>query len=467
LVFDSLSFLVFFAAFLVAHHALYRWVRAQNALIVLGSAVFYGWWDVRFLGLLFLSAGIDYLAGVLLGRLPLDDRRRRRWVLALSMSSNLAILFIFKYFDFFVDSLAAVLGALGVHAGLPTLRVVLPVGISFYTFQSMSYTIDVYRGEAEPERDPIVYFAFVSFFPHMVAGPIQRAHHLITQLHRPRVITGDHVREAVWLLCWGYFLKVVIANSAAPFVDVAFRTDQTSGWSTVLGTLAFAIQIYCDFNGYSLIARGLGRLLGIEFIWNFNQPYAATSIQDFWRRWHISLSTWLRDYLYVPLGGNRKGVRRTYVNLILTMLLGGLWHGAAWNFVLWGLLHGVALAAQKAWTSRERRREMPAALGWALTMLVVLIGWFLFRCRSWDMVRNMTAALGDLSWTAHHTHMLTSLASLALPVVLVELWQLRRKDLLAPAALPRGPSAALAGVLLTLTIAMFGLFNYAFIYFQF
>jgi alginate O-acetyltransferase complex protein AlgI len=273
----------------------------------------------------------------------------------------------------------------------------------------------------------------------------------------------------VWLLVYGTFLKTVIANPAAVLTDAAFSAQQTSGWTTVLGTLAFAIQIYCDFWAYSMIARGSGRLLGIEFIWNFNQPYFATSIQDFWRRWHISLSRWLRDYLYIPLGGNRKGRVRTYVNLILTMLLGGLWHGAAWSFVLWGLLHGLALAVQRAYEELlgPSRPRVPAPIGWAVTMLVVLVGWFVFRCASWAMIAGMGRSLGNLAWTAGHTRTLATLACLAAPVFIVEVWQYLRRDLLAPLALREPHFAVLCGTMLALTIIMFGRFNYAFIYFQF
>jgi D-alanyl-lipoteichoic acid acyltransferase DltB (MBOAT superfamily) len=333
----------------------------------------------------------------------------------------------------------------------------------------MSYTIDVYRHELEPERNPVTYFAFVSFFPHMVAGPIQRARHLLGQLNRPRTLDLERTREGIWLLVYGYFLKEMVANPAATFADAAFWAGQPSGWTTLLGTLAFAIQIYCDFCGYSLIARGSGRLLGIEFIWNFNQPYFATSPRDFWRRWHISLSSWLRDYLYVPLGGNRKGRARTYFNLMLTMGLGGLWHGAAWNFVLWGLLHGAALAGERAYEDvlGPRRPRLPAAVGWIGTMAVVLVGWFLFRCHSWEMIRGMTASLAHLNWTADHSRELASLAIIAAPVVAIELWQYAKQDLLTPLTLRPLAFAALGGVLLLFTAVMFERLHYAFIYFQF
>ena len=467
MVFNSKTFLLFFSLFFVVYHLFARRFRVQNLLILGASLIFYGWWDWRFLGLLLTSAGIDYVAGILLEDATRPAYRKR--VLAVSMAANLGILFVFKYFDFFATSFATALAQLGVHVHPVLLGIALPVGISFYTFQSMSYTIDIYRGDARAERNAITYFAFVSFFPHMVAGPIQRAHHLLRQLNVPRVLKPEHVREAVWLIAWGYFLKTVISDNAAPFADAAFKVDQTSGWSTVLGTIAFGIQIYCDFNAYSLIARGTGRLLGIEFIWNFHLPYLSTSIQEFWRRWHISLSTWLRDYLYIPLGGNRLGTLRTYVNLILTMFLGGLWHGAAWNFVLWGLLHGVALAIERYYRAvrGNRWRELPDFVGWCGTMGVVFVGWFLFRSRSWAMVSGMTHSLTQLHWESGHTQTLTSLLALSAPVAAVELWQEWKDDLLAALALGPVRFAALTGTLLALVIAMFDRVIYEFIYFQF
>jgi alginate O-acetyltransferase complex protein AlgI len=456
-VFDSYIYFAFLAGFFVVYHAAHASHRLQNALVLAGSCLFYGWWDVRFLGLLFVSAGIDYVAGLWLAR----PGARRRAILALSLTSNLGLLGVFKYYDFFAASFGEAFGV-----STPLVHVALPVGISFYTFQSMSYVIDVYRRELEPERDAVTYFAFVSFFPHMVAGPIQRAHHLLGQLHRPRTLSAEHAREATWLLVYGFFLKVLVANPAAVIADASFTSDATQGAATIVGTLAFAVQIYCDFWGYSMIARGSGRLLGIEFIWNFGQPYFATSMQDFWRRWHISLSTWLRDYLYVPLGGNRKGRGRTYLNLVLTMLLGGLWHGAAWNFVFWGLLHGVALAAERLYRELGGPR-LPRLVGWAGTMLVVLVGWFLFRCRSWEMISAMTGALATPGWDDGHLRSLATLALLAAPVVAIEVWQHRRRDLLAPLAWSPSTFAAACGLMIALTAVMFRRFDYVFIYFQF
>jgi alginate O-acetyltransferase complex protein AlgI len=465
MVFDSGVFLVFFALFFVLYHAAWRSLLLQNVLLLAGSYIFYGWWDWRFLALMTVSSGVDYAAALALGRVR--DPTLRRAVLWTSLATNLGFLFTFKYFDFFAESLAVLMARFGVTAAFPLLHLVLPIGISFYTFQSMSYTIDVYRGQLKPERDPIKYFAFVSFFPHLVAGPIQRAGFLLGQINRERRLAPDHVREAVWLLVWGFFLKEVPANGAAQFADMAFQESQTRGWLTILGTLAFAIQIYCDFNAYSLIARGTGRLLGFELVWNFNQPYFASSIADFWRRWHISLSTWLRDYLYIPLGGSRHGTRRTYINLMATMLLGGLWHGAAWNFVAWGALHGGALAIHRAFDNDRSSRRLPAVLGRSLTLAVVLVGWWMFRCRSWPMMRAMAESLTNLAWHPDYAIIALSLALLMLPVLVIELWQYRRKELLAPLSLGTWRFACLNAALIAVTFGMWNRFQHGFIYFQF
>ena len=463
MVFDSSTFLVFLVAFLVPYHLLWRSFRFQNALLLVASSIFYGWWDWRFLFLMYGTAGVDYVSGRLLGADLVS--RTRKTILGIGIAFNLTVLFTFKYFNFFADSLVLAMHGIGVELSAPTIHLILPVGISFYTFQSISYAIDCYRRVIVPERNVVSYFTFVCCFPHLVAGPIQRASHLLAQLNAPRTVTIEHAREAMWLLSWGFFLKVVVSNSAASFVGMAFHEDQTNGWMTVLGTLAFSIQIYCDFNAYSLIARGTGRLIGLEFIWNFNQPYFATSIQDFWRRWHISLSTWLRDYLYIPLGGNRFGSFSTYRNLFLTMLIGGLWHGAAWTFVLWGGLHGIALCTDRALSTKDSPRY--PLLGWTITMLVVCFGWFLFRCQSFKMMHDMLASLTNLTWETRHTRILASLIVIMSPVVLVEVWQYRARDLLIPLRTNRFSFALMTGVALFLTFTMFNRMTYEFIYFKF
>ena len=466
MVFDTQPFLIFFPIFFVLYHALRHHLRAQNLLIVIGSFIFYGWWDVRFLALLATTAGVDYFAGLLL-----DDRRNlpprtRKSILAVSLTINLGLLAVFKYYDFFIGSANVALRSLGLES-FDLLKVVLPVGISFYTFQSISYAVDVYRRQADAEHNPITYFAFVCFFPHMVAGPIQRPRHLLGQLNRKRELTAPLAAQAAWLLIYGYFLKVFVANGTSTLTDAAFVVDQRSGWATVLGTLAFAVQIYGDFLGYSLIARGAGLALGVEFIWNFNQPYVATSLRDFWRRWHISLSTWLRDYLYIPLGGSRGGLARTQCNLMVTMVLGGLWHGAGWNYVLWGALHGAAQAVEKFFRERVPALRPPRPVAWLLSMTVVLFGWLLFRCRSMAMVMAMLRSLANMRWLPAHTHVARSLVILAAPLVCIEVWQWRRQDLLAPLRLRPISFGLLCGLMLAVTVVLFERLHNVFIYFQF
>lgn len=386
MIFNSLEFFVFLPLVLAAYYALSP--RAQNAWLVLASYFFYGWWDWRFLSLLWVSTLIDYVCGRAMERHP---RRKRAWLLA-SMLSNLGILGCFKYFNFFVDSAAALLAAAGLDPHLPVLRVILPVGISFYTFQTMSYTIDVYRGHLAPTRNLLDFALYVAYFPQLVAGPIERATHLLKQISSPRIVTRPMVESGCFLILRGLFRKVVIADGVAPLVNGIFAEPEFYSWMKLsLGAALFAIQIYCDFAGYSDIARGTSRLMGIELMVNFRQPYFSRNITEFWRRWHISLSTWLRDYLYIPLGGNRSGTGATYRNLALTMLLGGLWHGARWNFVIWGGLHGAYLAIHKLWLARRGRppdigsapRFTPGMLlKIAGTFALVDFAWIFFRCSS-------------------------------------------------------------------------------------
>ena len=325
MVFNSFVFAAFLPIVLLVYYRLSH--RAQNAWLLAAGLLFYGWWDWRFLGLLGITTVLDFVSSNQIDR-AIDPKVRRRWLLA-SLTGNLVILGFFKYFNFFVDSAVGVLGALGVEAHAPALRILLPIGVSFYTFQEMAYTIDVYRRDLKPSRSLLNFALFVCYFPQLVAGPIQRARDLLPQIEQPRRVTGEQVRAGVQLIFIGLFKKVVVADALAPMADAHFNQPSAfSGASLLLGLYLFAIQIYCDFSGYTDIARGVSKLLGIELAINFRQPYFATSITEFWRRWHISLSSWLRDYLYIPLGGNRGTTVQTYRNLLLTMLLGGLWHGA-------------------------------------------------------------------------------------------------------------------------------------------
>jgi len=381
-----------FAGFFLVVYALYRVLgrRHQNALLLIASYVFYGSWDWRFLSLLMLSTGVDYLVARRLH--ATEERRARRGLLLVSLATNLGILGTFKYCGFFIESATDLLGFIGLEAHVSVLEIVLPVGISFYTFQTMAYTIDVYRRRAQPVSDLGTFALYVSYFPQLVAGPIERAQNLIPQFEKVRVVTPQSVASGLMLIFIGLIRKVAIADVAAPFVDRVFADPASQSSSTLMfGTLMFALQIYGDFAGYSDIARGISRLLGIELMENFNHPYFARNISVFWRRWHISLSTWLRDYLYIPLGGSRGSRTFIYRNLMLTMLLGGLWHGAAWTFIIWGAIHGGALIIHKrlladskpidGWgEDRSPSGLMRTLASWALTMLVVNLAWIFFRC---------------------------------------------------------------------------------------
>ncbi|MGH8951754.1 MAG: MBOAT family O-acyltransferase [Acidimicrobiia bacterium] len=359
----------------------------------MASYVFYGWWDYRFLSLIIISTVIDWFVARRMSDID-DKARRKRWLLV-SLISNLGMLASFKYWDFFVDSAATMLSSLGVEPNLPTLQILLPVGISFYTFQTLSYVIDVYRKDLKPERSLSQFALFVAFFPQLVAGPIERARHLLPQLRDLPV----SMRQIDWsgsafLILRGLFRKVVIADGVAPLVNEVFGTPDRYGSLTVaVGVIAFSLQIYGDFAGYTDIARGTARLFNVDLMENFKAPYLSRGFSEFWRRWHISLSTWLRDYLYVPLGGNRGGRWETYRNLMVTMLLGGLWHGAAWGFVLWGGLHGAYLVIER-WI-RDRREEITTNthLPVIVVFVVVTLTWIPFRAPNLSQAFDVLQAL--------------------------------------------------------------------------
>ena len=466
MVFNSNVFVAFFAAFLLLYYLARNSLAWRNALIVVSSYTFYGWWDYRFLGLLAFSSWVDFFVAQRLRKST--KPRNRRWLLGISLVSNLGILGFFKYFGFFVESLESGLRAVGYQGDMGTLNLILPVGISFYTFQSLSYSIDVYRRKLEPTSDVIAFLAYVSFFPQLVAGPIERAGQLLPQFQSTRVISGSMMEEGIWLIIWGMFKKVVLADNLAPLVEMVFDADGVEGPIIVLGTIAFAFQIYCDFSGYSDIARGLARLLGFELMLNFNLPYTATSLGEFWRRWHISLSTWLRDYLYIGLGGNRCGVFRNRLNLLVTMLLGGLWHGAAWNFVLWGAWHGAVLAAERSFRSKEKSTHpIRQAARWIVTTLVVMYGWLLFRAHSWDQILELSVGMWHMDFPVWTRSYIINLIAFSLPLVAMQFWQWKAGNLLAPLGVSKYAGAGLQGMML------FGILLYwnrpvtPFIYFQF
>jgi alginate O-acetyltransferase complex protein AlgI len=370
MLFQSPLFGLFFAA-LVCLLLAVRARSARHTILLAGSYLFYAAWDVRFLSLLILSTAVDFVVG---GRLKdLEDPRRRKLWLALSIVTNLGILGVFKYLGFFADSAADLAALFGVELPHTTLQIVLPVGISFYTFQSMSYTIDVYRRTLSPESSPLRFALYVAFFPQLVAGPIVRAAHFLPQLAADAPPRLRDVAPGIFLFAIGLFKKVVMADHFARVVDPVFDTPEFFGAGALaLASLANVLQVYCDFSGYSDMAIGAARILGYRLPQNFDRPFASRSPAEMWQRWHISLSTWLRDYLYISLGGNRLGRRRTAANLMLTMTIGGLWHGAAWTYVLWGFGHGLLLVADRAW----KRSRAPGLPGWLVTnggWLVLLV----------------------------------------------------------------------------------------------
>ena len=396
MVFSSHLFVYYFLpAALAGYYALPQ--RARHLWLSLASYGFYGWANPAFMGLMLLSTAIDFVCGRRLGALPRDDEGRRRLWLGISLASNLSLLGFFKYFNFAVDSYVALLAAVGLEHWQPELglRVALPLGISFYTFQSMSYTFDIYRGRTRPLDNVVDFACYVSLFPQLVAGPIIRFSEVADQL-RGRTHTLQKFARGVAFFSLGMAKKVLLANPCGFVADAAFEAGALRSLDAWTGVLAYAFQIYFDFSGYSDMAIGLGLMLGFVFPKNFNSPYQAESLTDFWRRWHISLSTWLRDYLYLPLGGSRKGPRRTYVNLAVVMLLGGLWHGAAWNFVVWGGLHGVWLAAERALGKRSPYGGLPRPVRVALTFLGVLVTWVFFRAPDLPSAGRYLAAMAGV-----------------------------------------------------------------------
>ncbi len=389
MLFNSIEFLIFFPIvtfvyFLIPHK--YRWIW-----LLIASYYFYMSWRVEYIVLIWLSTLIDYFASYMMGKT--DDRKKRRKYLMLSLFANLGLLFTFKYFNFFSSSINTVLKGMHVNYQLPYLSVALPVGISFYTFQTLSYTIDVYKGDRKPEKHPGIFALYVAFFPQLVAGPIERSTRLLPQFYKKYDIDWRRISDGLKLAMWGMFKKVVIADRLAVFVDKIYgNPHEYTGLAYVVATVFFAFQIYCDFSGYSDIAIGTAQVLGFNLMDNFRRPYFSRSVTEFWRRWHISLSTWFRDYVYIPLGGNRVSFRRWHFNIFTVFLISGLWHGANWTFVIWGALHGIIVIMERwTWGIRERIRSLFDRIKlrklWTLievgfTFVIVLVTWVFFRAQN-------------------------------------------------------------------------------------
>jgi len=414
MLFNSIEFLLFFPTIFILYWFVFnKNLKYQNSLILASSYVFYGWWDHRFLSLIFLSTIVDYVIGLNISNQ--SSKKKQKLLLWGSVLFNLSVLGFFKYYNFFVDSWVELFSSLGYEIkSIWTLNIILPVGISFYTFQTMSYTIDVYRKKLEPTKDFISFASFVSFFPQLVAGPIERASNLLPQILKKREFQYDQVIQGLKLILWGMFKKVVIADSLAPIVDDIFSNYQDFGGGTLwLGAIYFSFQIYCDFSGYSDIAIGTSKLLGFELMSNFKFPYFSRNIGEFWRRWHISLSTWFRDYLYIPLGGSQEGKWKSIRNIFIIFLVSGFWHGANWTFIFWGLFHSILFLPTFMFNKNRNYTSSIIAANTLLpslkefinvvtTFLLVTIGWVFFRSESiGDSFSYLTSMISNINIVTH------------------------------------------------------------------
>lgn len=470
--FNSLQFFFFFIFF----YGVYRLLphKRRNIWLLAASYFFYGCWDWRFLGLIWLSTLVDYLCALQIHR-SVEKKRRTFW-LSVSIVSNLSILGFFKYAGFFLDSLKQLLLLLGWGHDIPLLRLILPVGISFYTFQTLGYTIDVYRNKIDPVKDLLDYSLYVAYFPQLVAGPIERAHNLVPQFSRNRVITSNQIREGLWLINFGLFKKIFIADNLAFIVDAVFQGHTAiSGGEVLMAIYAFSFQIYGDFSGYSDIARGTSKLMGIEIMENFKFPYFVTTPRDFWRNWHISLSTWLKDYLYIPLGGNRCPQNIVYRNLFITMLLGGLWHGAAWKFVFWGAYHGGVMIAFKHFDSLGKRMKRsaldrcPHLFKVIIMFHITCLGWLFFRSESLSQAFSMIKTILFDFWTAPETttYYALKIVIFVLPLLILQLIHKMKDNLFVFAYWPTLARWLVMFFMFYLTLCFGEFGERAFIYFQF
>ena len=404
MLFNSLEFLIFFPIVVLLYYLIPdRW---KHYWLLLASYYFYMSWNARYALLILFSTLVTYACGLLLEKAQEkgDAGRTRKWLVFAGLFLNLSLLVYFKYFNFLLSSFESALALVHVQLRLPQFDILLPVGISFFTFQALGYTIDVYRGDIRAEHDFFRYALFVSFFPQLVAGPIERSGNLLKQLAVPHRFSFEQTKEGILLMLWGYFLKIVLADRLALFIDRVYGDVMAyNGWYCLLATILFAVQIYCDFSGYSVIAIGAARILGVRLMENFDAPYFSTSVAEFWRRWHISLTSWFRDYLYIPLGGSRKGKARKYLNVLIVFLVSGLWHGASFTFVAWGALNGLFQIIgellmplrRKAAALLNLHREsfVHRAVSCVFTFVLVDFSWIFFRASDFrdavSVIRNI------------------------------------------------------------------------------
>lgn len=475
MVFNSLAFLIFIPIFFLFYFSTRKTPRLWVCLI--GSYIFYGWWDWRFLFLIVFITWVNFAIGA---KIEAHDRaEQRRFLILIALIINLGILFTFKYFNFFNHSMVSLLSSVGLPLHSSTLNIILPVGISFYTFQAMSYTLDIYWKKEKSEPSFLQFATYIAFFPQLVAGPIVRASHLLPQLKGDRVVSGEAIFSGLNLVFWGFFKKVVIADSIAVVVDVRFSTPELhTSLSLLIGVFLYAFQIYCDFSGYSDIAIGIARILGFHFDVNFNKPYFSGSFSEFWKRWHISLSSWLRDYLYIPLGGNRCSSLRNYLNLFVTMLLGGLWHGANWTFVIWGALHGIYLIVQRLaarpFQTLMLTFQVPKCVEKTfcilLTFALTCFAWIFFRAQSFTdacFILSRIISFDNMSISGIY-QLFNAMKALFLTAVFIAI-EASSLKIDYPKLLIRYPQLQIGcGLVIMWSIVLFGTFlNSTFIYFQF
>ena len=424
MLFNSFEFVIFFSIVFFVYYKSYNNLKFQNVILLVSSYVFYGWWDWRFLSLIIISSISDYLIGYAIDKN--NNKKQRKQLLILSLFVNLGILGFFKYYNFFTESFTDFISIFGFESNPSFLNIVLPVGISFYTFQTMSYTIDIYRNKMSANKNLLEFMTFVSFFPQLVAGPIERASHLLPQFGKKRKFDPYEFKEGIKQSFWGLFKKIVIADNCAFYANQIFEnSDSYPGSVLVVGVVLFAFQIYGDFSGYSDIAIGISRMMGIDLMQNFKSPYLAENIQDFWRRWHISLSTWFRDYVYIPLGGSKvnSSFRRS-LNIIITFVVSGFWHGANWTFIIWGALHSLFYFVQTAYSKNLNTiKILPASLvkvfNITVTFIAVTFAWIFFRAESFTHAINYITEIGSSTILVNPISYLRDMGASIQPIIII------------------------------------------------
>jgi alginate O-acetyltransferase complex protein AlgI len=471
MIFNSLDFLLFFPTVYVLY--LFSSHKIQNILLLFASYFFYGYWKIEFLSLIVLSTIIDYACSLSIE--SSTDERRRKVFLWISLIFNLGLLGYFKYYNFFVSNAVSALQALGFNANFETLKIILPLGISFYTFQTMSYTIDVYRKQIQPIKNFLDFALYVSFFPQLVAGPIERATRLLPQIVSKRTVKFEQITEGTFLIALGYFKKVYVADNLSYIVDPIFASNDPSGASVLLAIYAFMFQIYCDFSGYSDIARGLAKYMGFELMLNFNRPILGSNIIEVWKRWHISLTTWLRDYIYVSLGGRNVSVFRQHINNLIVFLISGLWHGANWTYIIWGLYNGILTILYKLIqpfipslkTKNRYFLGMEKSIWIIFTATIFGYSGLFFRAKDMSIANNMTYQLFFNFGTAD-AKLVDKFIRIILPLLLIEVHQYINKDNEFSLFNLKLPIRVLLYLLLFYMIIVLGNFNKnEFIYFVF